>query len=110
MLLSPMFWDRFDYAIVENIERTIGKWEVVDTINSFAGVQVVKPGDDLGLGKVESSILQYWDVIGMLVRGKFTKGWWVTLKLEPKLRILKRERTGINAGVEEGVEMSDEFV
>lgn len=110
MLLSPTFWDKFDYAIVENLERTIGKWEVVDTINSLAGVQVVKPGDDLGFGKVESSILQYWDVIGMLVRGKFTKGWWVTLRLEPKLRVLKRERTGINAGVGEDVEMSDEVV
>ncbi|KAE9981522.1 hypothetical protein EG328_011559 [Venturia inaequalis] len=110
MLLSPTFWDQFDYAIVENVERTIGKWEVVDTINSFAGVQVVKPSDDLGFGKVESGILQYWDAIGMLVRGKFTKGWWVTLRLEPKLRILRRERTGVNIGVGEGVEMSDEIV
>ncbi|TID17478.1 glycosyltransferase family 22 protein [Venturia nashicola] len=110
MLLSPPFWDRFDYAIVENVERTIGKWEVVDTVNSFAGVKVVKPGDDLGFGNGESSILQYWDVIGMLARGKLTKGWWVTLKLEPKLRILKRQRTSVNADVEEGVEMSDEVV
>ncbi|QDS67991.1 hypothetical protein FKW77_009286 [Venturia effusa] len=109
-LLSPTFWDQFDYAIVENVERTIGKWEVVDTIHSFAGVQVVKPGDALGLGKVESSVLQYWDVIGVLVRGRFTKGWWVTLRLEPRLRILRRERTGVNTGVGEGVEMSDEVV
>lgn len=109
-LLKPEFWDKFDYAIVENVERTIGKWEVIDTINSFAGVSVVEPGDDLGLGKVESNLLQYWDIIGMIVRGKFTKGWWVTLRMEPKLKILKRERTGVYAGVGEGVEMSDEFV
>lgn len=109
-LLSPIFWDKFDYAIVENIERTIGKWEVIDTVNSFAGVSVVKPGDDLGFGKVESSILQYWDVLGMLVRGKFTRGWWVTFKLEPRLRILRRERTGVNAGVGKVVEMSDEVI
>jgi alpha-1,6-mannosyltransferase len=101
-LLTPQFWAKFDYAIVERVERSIGKWEVVDTVHSFVGVGLVKPGDDLGCGKVESRILQYWGVLGMFVRGNITKGWWITLKLEPTLRILKRQRSGPNTSVEEG--------
>ncbi|KAL9611527.1 MAG: hypothetical protein Q9167_003811, partial [Letrouitia subvulpina] len=47
-LLDPVFWERFDYALAERPERVIGKWEVIDTVEAFAGFRVVRPGERKG--------------------------------------------------------------
>ena len=44
-LLDPAFWLKFDYALAESPERVIGKWEVVDTIDGYAGLVLLKPGE-----------------------------------------------------------------
>ncbi|GKZ38840.1 dolichyl-P-Man:Man(7)GlcNAc(2)-PP-dolichol alpha-1,6-mannosyltransferase, partial [Aspergillus brasiliensis] len=55
---SPAFWSQFDYALVEPGEETekilaasesasaSGSWEVVDTVDGFAGLRIVRPGDE----------------------------------------------------------------
>ena len=50
-LLQPAFWERFDYALMEVPGKAIGKWEVVDTIYAYAGVEFLRPGQ--GVGSVE---------------------------------------------------------
>jgi alpha-1,6-mannosyltransferase len=44
-LLTPAFWERFDYALMEEPEKAIGKWEIVGTVFAYAGIEILKPGD-----------------------------------------------------------------
>ena len=43
-LLDPTFWTRFDYVLAERPETVIGKWEVVDTVYGYAGMEILRPG------------------------------------------------------------------
>lgn len=102
--LEPEFWQKFDYALMEKQEKAIGKWEVVDVVDGFAGI---------GLSKLDKSQLQghavdgslrcstkygntewllcYWATTAAWLRAHVTRGWWLTIKMEPKIRILKRQ-------------------
>ncbi|KAK8243881.1 alpha-1,6-mannosyltransferase subunit [Phyllosticta capitalensis] len=117
-LLDPAFWDAFDFALVENIETAIGKWEVVDVIEAFGGVAIVRPNDEFGgaddasekvkldqegNGKGDTSRVRGFGQVlfgeeswigdmEKLVRGRLTKGWWIGVKMVPKVRILRRVR------------------
>ena len=96
-LLNPFFWEPVDWAIVESPERVIGAWEVVDEVEGFAGVGVLKPGersrnedavrgvlgDFVREGLVEG--LEQW------ARKSFTRGWWVGVRMERELYILGKE-------------------
>lgn len=112
-LLDPLFWERFDYALAERPERVIGSWQVLSTVESYAGIAIMRPEEgweqamddvralqilwmespwrkdgpgtarkwvsEVSLGKLESVIRKF-----------VTKGWWVRMKMEPRLRILKK--------------------
>ncbi|ESZ95558.1 glycosyltransferase family 22 protein [Sclerotinia borealis F-4128] len=39
------FWMKFDYALMEEPELAVGKWEVLDTVFAYAGIEVLRPGD-----------------------------------------------------------------
>lgn len=110
-LLDPAFWDRFDFALMERPEKAIGKWEVVDVIYGFGGIKIVRPGEVLGsvlggmeeglgprseslrrlvLGVDERKTGWVWGALEDWVREKVMRGWWVGVRMEPKIRILKR--------------------
>ncbi|KAH7417148.1 glycosyltransferase family 22 protein [Cadophora sp. MPI-SDFR-AT-0126] len=44
-LLDPAFWATFDYALMEEPGKAIGKWEVVRTVFAYAGIEILRPGD-----------------------------------------------------------------
>jgi alpha-1,6-mannosyltransferase len=44
-ILSPEFWAKFDYALMHDPALAIGKWEIVDTIYAYAGIEFLRPGD-----------------------------------------------------------------
>ncbi|CZS94547.1 related to ECM39 protein, involved in cell wall biogenesis and architecture [Rhynchosporium agropyri] len=44
-LLDPSFWSTFDYALMEEPGKAIGKWEVVRTVFAYSGIEILKPGD-----------------------------------------------------------------
>ncbi|KAB2577725.1 GPI mannosyltransferase [Lasiodiplodia theobromae] len=110
-LLDPAFWNRFEFALMERPEKAIGKWEVVDVIYGFGGIKIVRPGEVLGtvLGGVEEGLGPrseslrrlvlgvderktgwVWGALEDWVREKVMRGWWVGVRMEPKIRILKR--------------------
>ncbi|OMP87618.1 putative Dol-P-Man:Man(7)GlcNAc(2)-PP-Dol alpha-1,6-mannosyltransferase [Diplodia seriata] len=110
-LLDPAFWQGFDFALAERPEKVIGKWEVVDVVYAYGGIRIVRPGEKLGevLGGVEEGLAPrseslrrlvlgvderktgwVWGALEDLVREKVMRGWWVGVRLEPKIRILKR--------------------
>jgi alpha-1,6-mannosyltransferase len=43
-LLEPAFWEQFDYALMEEPEKAIGKWEVVGVVRAYSGIEVLRPG------------------------------------------------------------------
>ena len=116
-LLDPLFWQAFDYALAERPERVIGSWHALSTVEGYAGVAIMRPEE--GREQVIENVravheLLWWtesqwrkDGLGTarkwmsefslrrvesLIRHFVTKGWWVRMKTEPRIRILKRAR------------------
>jgi alpha-1,6-mannosyltransferase len=50
-LLNPAFWERFDYALMEEPGKAIGKWEIVGTVFAYAGIEILRPGDGSSFGE-----------------------------------------------------------
>lgn len=104
-LLDPVFWARFDYAVAERPERVIGKWEVVETVEAFAGFRVVrlgerKEGDNGNWASLKESVqrgawgegmVEVWELFERFGR-KATGGWWVEVRMEPRVRVLRKQR------------------
>lgn len=114
-LLDPLFWEGFDYALAERPERVIGSWHVLSIVEGYAGIAIMRPeegweqavedvrtlqrlGLDSAWGEDALETARKWVSeisLGRLVSvvRKFgTKGWWVRMKMEPRIRILKRGR------------------
>jgi alpha-1,6-mannosyltransferase len=98
-LLHPIFWDQFDYAIVERPDKCIGKWEIVHVITALDGVRIVRPDTEVApetnairdaLLSGRQDFLDAWNRIGEIARQRYTRGWWITLAVQPKIKILRR--------------------
>ncbi|KAI1394253.1 glycosyltransferase family 22 protein [Hypoxylon trugodes] len=97
-LRSPSFWEKFDYVLAEDPNKTIGPWETVGVVEGFAGVEVMKPGTP-SKGDIESGQDRVFGR-GSLVRKmkghirRLTGGWWVGPRMEPKIHMLRKLREG----------------
>jgi alpha-1,6-mannosyltransferase len=96
LLLDPVFWQQFDYVLAEDPKRIIGSWQVVDTIQGFAGVTLRPDDEDMEASIHESSriatlVKSAYRSVGEIVRAKFTRGCWPMIKMEPRIYILRRE-------------------
>ncbi|KAL8671259.1 MAG: hypothetical protein Q9168_004252, partial [Polycauliona sp. 1 TL-2023] len=117
-LLTPIFWERFDWVLAEDPKRVIGKWEVVDTVDAYAGLRLLRPGD-VGSGVNGGDVQRDVDVDGGGSTGNnittnltdliktgdlrglwavlekygrvITRGWWLAVKTKPRISILKRQ-------------------
>lgn len=97
LLHDPEFWQNFDFALAESPERVIGSWEVIETIEGFAGVSL-KPseGEDvLPATASEGSFIRllqdmYNNAAG-IARERTTRGYWPAVKMQPRIHILKRQ-------------------
>ncbi|KAE8148291.1 Alg9-like mannosyltransferase family-domain-containing protein [Aspergillus avenaceus] len=101
---TQSFWAQFDYVLVEPDEEAklrsmsdLMQWQDIDVVNGFAGLSIVRPSE--AAGTVEEQVLQrfageetarFWSLGREFARNSFTRGWWVELKMEPKIKILKR--------------------
>ncbi|KAI4171478.1 MAG: hypothetical protein LQ343_004216 [Gyalolechia ehrenbergii] len=103
-LLDPLFWERYDWVLAERPERVIGRWEIVETVEGYGGFRALRPGDkDWEEERANRSILDAWtllkqgqwkgflDAVEMYGR-VVTRGWWIGIRMEPRIRILKREK------------------
>lgn len=118
---QPTFWSRFDYVLLEPAEAdallslsgtgteyayaSTYAWKTVDSVTGFAGLRVLKPGEKAA-GVVEEGILRailgpkadelgvvgLWERVRDDLRRVVTKGWWVEVKMEERIRILARVR------------------
>ncbi|KAJ5769942.1 uncharacterized protein N7511_001993 [Penicillium nucicola] len=112
------FWDRFDYVLVEASGetgymdsdemrfRTIlpsSLWESVYVADSFAGISILRPGTP-ATGAAEKRIISavggskavdVFESVRERVRGNLLRGWWVELKMKPRVQVLRRLRSGV---------------
>jgi alpha-1,6-mannosyltransferase len=113
-LLDPLFWDRFDYAIMEDPGLAIGAWEVVSRVYGLGSARVLRP--DMERGPTQPSdglagvidkiygrsvavgycllrdvVREGWGLQWLMGgRWSWTGGWWVDVGLVEKLFVLKR--------------------
>lgn len=101
-LLQPAFWERFDYALADRPELVIGKWEILHTVSGFAGFKILQPGDasyrgvDQGAKNIASELSWlpekiWWDIEAW-IRSYVTRGWWVGIRMEPRIRVLRKQK------------------
>ncbi|OJJ57550.1 hypothetical protein ASPSYDRAFT_59062 [Aspergillus sydowii CBS 593.65] len=118
---KPTFWSRFDYVLLEPAEAdallslsgsgteyahaSTYAWKTVDSVTGFAGLRVLKPGEEaagvveegilraiLGPKADELGVLGLWESFRDGLRRIVTKGWWVEVRMEERIRILARVR------------------
>ena len=155
-LLDPVFWQQFDYVLANNPERVIGEWEIEETVDGYAGLSCLRPGQPLEqdgqweydgadsplrrylrirnfqdvkreaqlarqqvkeigqhsvrqfrTGELKRRVLEEWKRVQGLgwqeakaqaqawayenARRYLTGGWWVKARMEPMIRILKKQ-------------------
>lgn len=97
-ILRPEFWINFDYVVVEQPERAIGKWEIVDQVYAYAGVRLLKPEDASALSKhgdsgglATNALIKIHNKVEALFRGPLLRGRWIEVRMEPKINILKKQ-------------------
>ncbi|KAI9737127.1 MAG: dolichyl-P-Man:Man(7)GlcNAc(2)-PP-dolichol alpha-1,6-mannosyltransferase [Cirrosporium novae-zelandiae] len=89
---DPIFWERFDYVIAERPEKVLGKWELLEVVEGFKSVRIMRPGDAFPPLKHADSggvIAQSYYQLADWARRNITKGWWLGIRMEPMLSILK---------------------
>jgi alpha-1,6-mannosyltransferase len=80
---------------------TTTDWDEVETVTAFAGIRVLRPGDEAEtvaeerilkkvLGGNADGLIDWWKGFVGLVRGKVTRGWWIEVRMEPRIRILEK--------------------
>ncbi|KAL3464679.1 Alg9-like mannosyltransferase family-domain-containing protein [Aspergillus heterothallicus] len=107
---SPDFWSHFNYVLLEPKEAdvmramfSVDAWEEIETVTAFSGIKVLRPGDEIRavveegvlkkvLGKSADKWIDRWKGFVGLVRGKLTRGLWIEVNMEPRIKILKRVR------------------
>lgn len=105
-LHDPKFWYQFEYILAERPEKVIGKWGVIHVVYGYNGVRILKPGDksgspaeplnvagweDIVENDWKSKVARAWRALEGMVRDRFLRGWWIEIRMEPKIRILTNE-------------------
>lgn len=111
VLLNLMFWTDFDFALAEDPARIPGRWAVLDVVYGFDGLQLLRagdpliPGDDVEIqlegGKelhahraphpYDAPWFKLLTEVGRTLR-PYTRGYWLTVRMAPKIWILRRQR------------------
>ncbi|KAF9699340.1 hypothetical protein EKO04_002147 [Ascochyta lentis] len=103
VLLDPLFWAKFDYVLAERPEKVIGSWAVVHAVYGFGGVRVLKPGERSGVLIEEvvgstgdasdwtEKVAEMWRRMEGMLRQRFLRGYWVEVRMEPRIRILQNQ-------------------
>ncbi|KAF3388964.1 putative Dol-P-Man:Man [Penicillium rolfsii] len=109
------FWDQFDYVVVEasadpgvkDSDETqllealpSSSWQTAEVIDGFAGISILRPGTPAaGLAErrilsmvAGESLYNLYAEVRDSVRKLILRGWWVELKMRPKLKVLRRVR------------------
>ncbi|KAJ5168156.1 uncharacterized protein N7482_003750 [Penicillium canariense] len=107
------FWDQFDYVLVEasadpefrDADETrlhsalpSSQWETAEVVDGFVGISILRPGAPAArvaeqriLAKLTGeSLVRVYEKVRDFVRKLVLRGWWVELKMRPRVKVLKR--------------------
>lgn len=95
--VGSMFYDRFDYLLVEELSHELsllGTWDTVDTVMGFGGVGIVRDEDGVSTDFVGSTTEvsldnAVWKMGERWLKNHVTGGRWLAIKMVPKIRILR---------------------
>lgn len=112
---SGDFWDKFDYILVEastdaeyrdsdetQLRAALpeSEWLVAQSVDGFAGISILRPGVPAD-GMAERRLLSWiggqrlagtYEDVRDYARKVVLRGWWVELKMRPKIKVLERVR------------------
>jgi alpha-1,6-mannosyltransferase len=97
LLLTPQFWRQFDYVLAERPERVIGKWEILDTVQAYTGIKMLRRGEESRLSQIKREsggwglITKGHNLLESLLRERALGGRWIEVKIEPRVNVLKRQ-------------------
>ncbi|KAG6041558.1 hypothetical protein E4U41_003574 [Claviceps citrina] len=100
----PAFWQRFDYALLEDPALAIGEWDVLGAVLGYSGIEVLRPGQqpEPGSGRGRRQQEPQHAALGPGARvaalrdrvRRYTGGWWVGPRMTPRVHILKQRNLG----------------
>lgn len=108
-LLDPMFWVKFDYVLAEKPEKIIGSWAIAHTVYGYAGLRILKPGQQSGSVQVDhleslshgtadpgrgwtDEVARWWRALEEVLRDKVLRGYWAEIRMEPKIHVLVNQK------------------
>jgi alpha-1,6-mannosyltransferase len=99
LLAQPSFWSHFTYLLLEDPSKpTGGKWGTIAVVQSYAGIEILKPGDAPNTDTDTPQTTTAPPVIGLgktvatwrrRVRA-LTGGWWIGPRMVERVYILQR--------------------
>ncbi|KAJ5564665.1 hypothetical protein N7513_000907 [Penicillium frequentans] len=116
---TASFWEKFEYILVEASGEPAyldmdemrlrdvlpgSQWETVEVIEGFAGVSILRPGEP-AVGSAERWALsliggdhavELFEHVREMARKVVLKGWWVELKMRPRVKVLRRLKDSID--------------
>ncbi|KAI9760088.1 MAG: hypothetical protein M4579_001921 [Chaenotheca gracillima] len=100
-LLTPAFWADFDYALTEEPQTVIGKWELIDQVYGYAGLRIANLGGsskgarqqplDSSTPRLQRWLEELFFLIPPAIRTSIFRDRWIQIRMEPAIRILKRQ-------------------
>ncbi|KAJ5949536.1 hypothetical protein N7454_001120 [Penicillium verhagenii] len=116
---TASFWEKFEYVLVEASAEPAymdvdeihlrdalpdSQWETVDVIEGFAGISIIRPGEPAA-GSAERWVIslvggeravELFEYVREAARKLLLKGWWVELKMKPRVKVLRRSRSSLD--------------
>lgn len=54
-LLDPLWWNAFDYALMEDPRKAIGAWETIGIVHAYSGIEFLRPGQESAVSSLETT-------------------------------------------------------
>ncbi|KAG5992953.1 hypothetical protein E4U52_002384 [Claviceps spartinae] len=88
----PVFWQKFDYALLEDPALAIGEWAVVGAVHGYSGVEMLRPGQpDPNRSREHKALgLGAWIAVLRERVRQYTGGWWVGPRMAPRVYVMER--------------------
>lgn len=53
-LLNPLWWNTFDFALMEDPGMAIGLWETIGVVHAYAGLELLRPGQESAVSTADT--------------------------------------------------------
>ncbi|KAK5987568.1 Dol-P-Man:Man(7)GlcNAc(2)-PP-Dol alpha-1,6-mannosyltransferase [Cladobotryum mycophilum] len=100
-LQHHLFWQQFDYALMEDPLQVMGDWGFVGQIYGYDGVEVLRPGqvpaDEASHGKYDTHALGLGGAVRVIraeIR-KYTGGWWIGPRMALRIHVMRQHKEDV---------------